>query len=215
MKNNIIKYLKIGLVILSVFSVVFIIFSTQQVKILSTTPSKNEENVPETNTIQFTFDSSISDKSKGGITISPTPSFEFETEWSGNVYNIIPTNKLQNDTEYTINLYLKNKLIYTLQFKTSLLSQEEILNNTSIQTYDDLLYGKALINIDTKYPFYKNLPIRTQYYVVYYDFDKEKFAITFLTTISDLNEKERLIKEALVKIKEIGGKEPIGYYTNP
>lgn len=211
------KFLVVILLALSlVFIFVFIFIKTREKtpSVISTDPKNNESNVLETKQISINLNTDISDKSKSNLTVNFDPQIQFDSTWLSNTYKIIPKNNLSNNTNYIVQVNYKNKEIYKFSFETNTFSQEDIQKYGPLQTQDDYDFGQTLTDIANKYPFYTNLPIKTQNYVVYYDFEQDKFAITLLIEPKDSSEEKEIIKGAVENIKKIGAKEPVLYYVN-
>lgn len=205
----------IAIIITVVVAIVFVVTSiVPKPSVIDTIPTDKTEEVIETSQISINFNQDINEESKPNVSVSISPEEEFDSTWLSNTYKIIPKNQLKNNTEYTVKVFYLKKEINSFSFKTAIFNQLDIQKFGALQSKDDYDYGQALTKLVNEYPFYPNLPIRTQDYVVYYDFEQQKFAITFLKVVNS-EEKNLLIKGALVNIKEIGTKDPIKYYTNP
>lgn len=202
-----------GFILLSL--VIFFYFKNNIVTpyVLTTNPSNESEEITEDSQIDINFNGDIKESNKGSVSVNIQPQIEYDSTWISNTYKVIPKSSLQNNTTYTINVLYKKSNIYSFSFKTSIFSKEKIKTDGKQATEDDLIYGEALKKLVNDYPFYTSLPIKTKDYVIYYDFDEEKFAITFLNEISSEELKNSLTNEAVLKIKNIGGSEPIRYYT--
>jgi len=182
--------------------------------VISTDPKNSEQEILETKQISIDFNSDISEKSKDRVSVNFEPQTDFDSIWLSNTYKIIPKNGLKNNTTYKIHVLYNKKEIDSFTFYTTVFSQEESKKYGTLQAENDLLFGKALTKIVNEYPFYTNLPIKTKNYVVYYDFEENKFAITLLTPVEGPSQRNQLIKDVLDKIKQIGAKDPIQYYIN-
>ncbi|EKE06433.1 MAG: hypothetical protein ACD_19C00014G0047 [uncultured bacterium] len=199
--------------------ILFIVFALVNKKnvlpsVINTIPQDKSEEILETSQIEIFFKDDLTEEDKSNIHVILNPSFELDSTWNLNVFKIIPKNNLENPQNYNVTINYKDKSIYSFSFKTSIFSQDYIQKNKFQATEDDLLYGEALKAVIDKHPWYPNLPIKTQNYVVYYDFEKEKFTITFLKPITDQKTIDDFIKDAIIKIKEIGGNDPVQYYIN-
>jgi hypothetical protein len=183
--------------------------------VISTIPSNTDQEVMLDSHIDITFNETISEKSKSSINISIKPETGFDSTWLTNNLKIIPKTALIPNSTYSVNVSSKEKELYKFTFNTQVFSPEQIKEYGHIQSQDDFDYGEALKKVVNKYPFYPNLPIKTKNYVIYYDFDQDKFAITFLVDNLDQQTKNESITEAIEHIKKIGGKEPINFYTQP
>ncbi len=183
--------------------------------VVSTQPAPGEQDVLESRQIDIIFAEDIKDKAKQDISVSLDPETSFNSTWLTNTYKIIPKSNLNSNTTYKVKVNYKDKEIFNFSFSTQIFSQEDIKKYGPDQTKDDYDFGQTLTQIVNKYPFYPNLPIKDKDYVVYYDFEKDKFAITFLTDNLDSRTKQELILKAIDRIKQIGGKDPIQYYTQP
>lgn len=203
------------LVLLFVIVVVIVKNRVSIPVVINTIPTNNEEETLETAQISINFNTDIKDQTKNEISVSFEPQLDFDSTWLVNTYKVVPKNPLKNNTKYTASVLYQNKEIYTFSFTTQFFSQEAIRKYGYQQATDDLLYGQALTQIVKDHPWYPNLPIKTENYVVYYDFGQEKFAITFLNINITSEQKKTLIQDAQERIIKIGGKEPVQYYTQP
>lgn len=211
------KIIRIGLLVVIVVGSIFFFISKKDryvPTLISTIPKDKSENVLEKTQIEILFDSKLQEKNKSNISIILNPSFDYDLTWNLTSLKLIPKSSLDNAKAYEIKIKYKDKEIYKFNFQTEVFSQEQIVKYGNLQTKDDLLYGDTLKETVKKYPWYPSLPIKNSNYVVYYDFEKEKFAITFLKEITVQKDIDAQIKEALTKIKAVGGVEPIQYYIN-
>ena len=213
-KVKVLIFLSVSLFIIGVI-VYSLLNRTVKPVVTATNPTDGAINILETSPIDITFDSTITSQIKSGITINIEPQINFDSTWLLNTYKLIPKTNLLNNQNYTVDVFYNKSKIYTFGFKTEVFNQNDVQKFGPRQSQDDLISGQDLTKIVNLYPWYTSLPIKTQNYVVYYDFQKQKFAITFLSKIS-ADEQTTLTKDALTNIKAIGVKDPIQYYvTNP
>lgn len=219
MKNTISKILKnkfFWIVILITLTIIVFLFLKRETppQVVNTDPRDGEENILEIKQISINMNTNISDSTKENVSVSFTPDVQFDSTWLTNTYRIIPQNNLLNNTDYVVKVNYKNKEIYRFTFETSVFSQKDIKEYGAIQSQDDYVYGQALKNVVNEYPFYTSLPIKTQNYVIYYDFEQGEFAITLLVATENVDQKDEIIKDALENIRKIGVEDPILYYIN-
>ncbi|HKC04256.1 MAG TPA: Ig-like domain-containing protein [Patescibacteria group bacterium] len=193
----------------------FFLNRIQKPNLLDTSPKDGAIDVLETSQISINFEPNIQEKAKQKISVTFDPQISFDSTWLANTYKIIPKLPLSNNTKYSVKVLFIDKSIYEFSFETSLFSQADIQKFGAQQSKDDYDYGQALKILVNKYPFYTSLPIKTKDYVVYYDFELNKFAITFIDPNITPTQKDVFIKDALVGIRKIGAKDPIYYYTQP
>lgn len=211
MNKKVILFLLVSIFIIGI--IIYSILNKAVVPIVvGTNPDNGSVNILETSQIDITFDSKITNQTKSGITITISPEVGFDSTWLSNTYKIIPKNNLQNNTKYTAKVLYKNKSIYTFSFETIIFSQTQIQKDGVIQSQNDYVFGQATKKVVNQYPWYTSLPIKTQDYVVYYDFQKQKFAITFLAK-NTADKQASLTQSAITNIKSIGVKDPVQYYV--
>lgn len=215
-RKNIIIFGFIAIAMLTVF--ISILFPKQKEtipQVISTNPENGAQEIMLTKQIEIQFMEENEALYKDFINVNITPQINFDSTWLTNTFKIIPKTRLNNNTPYKISVTYKNIDIYNFTFATQTFTPEEIEQYGPLQTQDDLHYGQELTKVVEKYPFYPNLPIKTSNFVVYYDFEKDQFAITFLNDNNDQTQKQEFINQAIERIKQIGGVEPIKYYTQP
>lgn len=212
-KKGAIKYL---FVLGVVFALILILIINREpsIAVIKTDPASGAKEVLETTQIDITFNQDVNSKSINNISIKTKPQIEFNSTRLVNTYKIVPKAPLQNNTKYEIEVLYRNKIIYIVSFETSVFSQEDVLKYGALQSEDDFIYGQALKDVVGKYTWYTSLPIKTSSYIIYHDFEKMKFAITYLVPIQDSDQENALVKNALDNLKKIGVKEPIQYYLN-
>jgi len=211
MNKKVILFLLVSIFIIGI--IIYSILNKAVVPIVvGTNPDNGSVNILETSQIDITFDSKITNQTKSGITITISPEVGFDSTWLSNTYKIIPKNNLQNNTKYTAKVLYKNKSVYTFSFETIIFSQTQIQKDGVIQSQNDYVFGQATKKVVNQYPWYTSLPIKTQDYVVYYDFQKQKFAITFLAK-NTADKQASLTQSAITNIKSIGVKDPVQYYV--
>ncbi|HET7098634.1 MAG TPA: Ig-like domain-containing protein [Patescibacteria group bacterium] len=210
------KTVLFGIIFIFFLAIIILVIRTSISRpvVESTVPENEAVEILETSQISINFNTDIDERAKKDISVSISPETNIDFTWLSNTYKVIPKNSLANDTTYTIKVLYKSKEIYLFSFSTTPLSQSEIQKFGPQQTKDDHDFGEAVKTLVDKYPFYTSLPVRTNDYVVYYDFELQKFAITFLNSITE-SQKSIFIKDALLRIQKIGAKEPILYYTQP
>ncbi len=207
--------LVIGLIILLLLLLGTFFKPEKTPTIISTSPTNNEEEVLENKQIEIFFNLDISENQKSKITIFPTPDFIYDLNWANSTYQILPKSNLENNKKYLVKINYKNKEIGNFSFTTAIFSQKQIQTDGIEQSKDDYLYGRAILNLTKEYPFYTSLPIKTKNYIIDFNFDEKKFAITFIVDVGNPETKTSLTLEALDKIRKIGVKDPIQFYTRP
>lgn len=194
----------------------FYLFANKEASptVMSTIPNNGDVEILENSQISINFNDGVTERQKGQISVLFAPLVDFDSTWLTSTFKIIPKNPLRNNTNYSVSVFLDKKQIYQFSFETSTFSQADIKKYGPSQSQNDLAFGEATKKVVEQYPWYTSLPIKTKDYVVYYDFDKQKFAITFLKAPQDSGQQNSLILDAVGRIKSIGAKEPVEYYIN-
>ena len=180
--------------------------------ITNTTPSDGTDNVIETSQININFASVPNDAVKKGVSVSIDPQTDFDSTWLTSTYKVVPKSSLKNNQRYTVKVLYNKETVYAFTFTTEVYSQADATKYGTIQSKMDYDYGQAVKDTAIKYPFYTSLPIKTQNYIIDYDFSKSKFVITFTTNLT-LDQQNTLIQDAIKNIKSVGGTDPVQYYT--
>jgi hypothetical protein len=206
-------------IIISIFALLFAglyLFLSRAVQptVINTSPDNGSSDVSETSQISINFDASIQEKSKTKIFVALKPQADFDSTWLANTYKIIPKTNLQNNQKYTVNVLFDNTKIYSFSFETEIFNSAVIQKYGSLQSQNDFVFGQVTKDLITKYPWYTSLPVKTNNYIVDYDFDKQEFVITFLVPIESSDQLNTLTSDVMQKLKGIGVKDPITYYMN-
>ena len=172
--------------------------------IVSTIPNNHAFFVDTKSEINFILNKQISIEEGNNIKTIIEPSSKTNVVYQNNKIIITPTEPLKINTDYKINVIYKDKNIYTLEFKTIPLSEEEIKIEGSKQTEGDLSFTKAYNEFLNDYPWYQSLPIEKEEYRIIYDFNKKSFRIRLKIEINDEIRKEAVIQEALKDLTKIG-----------
>lgn len=218
MKTFLTKRLRIiiiTIVVVIVAAAILLILTAQPVPgVISTTPSDGGTEIGESTQISINFNQYLKENSKTGISVSFDPNIDFDSTWLSSTYKIIPKANLQNNTKYTATVFFNGKKIYGFFFETATFSQEQISKYGALQSQNDFAFGQATKKVVEQNPWYTNLPIKTNNFVIYYDFEQQKFAISFLIPIQSADQEKALIQEAVNDIKSIGFKGTVNYYVN-
>lgn len=182
--------------------------------VVSTNPKDGDVEVLETSQISINFNEKITDTEKSGVSVKFNPDIQFDSTWLTNTFKVIPKDPLQNGSKYSLSVFFHKSEVYKFTFETAAFSQSDIKKFGPSQSRSDYVFGQATKKVVEQYPWYTSLPIKTKDYVIYYDFQQQKFAITFLVPIQSADQQKSLITEAVAKIKAIGVKDPINYYIN-
>jgi len=153
---------------------------------------------PDQSKLNIDFSQKISNKQKQKITIKTNPEFETEFKWDNNNLQITPKNYLQPNTNYSVSIFYKNQQIDSFEFKTNPYSSQEFQQQLIQQTQNDILYNNALKDLFEKYPWYNHMPIITENYHIFYDFNKNAFKIRLITETT-----EEIKQQALKSLEDI------------
>lgn len=208
------KILLLTLVGLSAISILFIIYSskTQKVSVISTSPQDKQTNIVLTSDIDITFNKTLTEKEKEKISYKILPETETDHTWLVKSLKIIPKESLKPSTKYTVETYFNQSQVFLFSFETTLLTNEQSQREGSLQIKDDYLFGETYKKFLADYPWYQSLPIEKANYRIVYDFEQKSFRIRLKFTF-EKEQREAVIKEAVMDIKSLGVKVPIKYYV--
>ena len=207
-------YIAVAIVVLIFVIVSLFSNKTNPPSIQGTDPVDGETDVIETKQISINFNPDISDSVKNKISVSIKPDTSFDSTWLSNTFKIVPKAPLANNQKYELTVKYSSKDIYNFSFETSIFSKADKIKYGSLQSQMDYTTGQVVKKVVDQYPWYPSLPIKTKNYVIYYDFQQQKFAITFLVTGLTNDQQNTFIAEALQYLRSIGVKDPIQYYVN-
>lgn len=211
--KKIFKIILLVVLALFVFSFLFLTNKVSVPTVISTSPINNAREVPENTQVEIVFNKDISEKAKTNISVVIDPQTDFDGTWTKNVYKISLKKVLANARTYQLTVNYKTGTIHVFSFTTQTFSQEDIQKKGLLQTQNDIIFGQAQKDFIKKYPFYTSMPIRNKNYIIDFNSENKKFAITFLTENLTQTQKDEFIVEALADIRKLGIKDPIQYYT--
>jgi len=181
-------------------------------KITDVSPKNGSKDVLTSTEINVFFNREIKESEKTQISVDISPQEDVGFLFSKNQLKIVPKNPLKIATNYSLDIKVNKRKIFSFSFETRLFTQEQISKEGLLQSRDDLAFGEAYKKFIEVYPWYTSLPIEKSAYRIVYDFEKKSFRIRFKIQVSDTAE-NNLIKQALEDLKKIGVPEPISYYT--
>lgn len=171
-----------------------------------TTPTNNSQTVVEDSDIKIVFEDELSQKEASQINAKSTPEVTFIKTWvDTNTLLLTPRDDLQNDTEYKIGIYFKDKEIDQITFRTELYSKEEVRLQGIEQSENDKLFNEDLKETFDEMPWLEKLPIKTEEFTIVYDFNEQSLRIRLLIPESSPEQtKTNLQQKALENIEETG-----------
>lgn len=167
---------------------------------------ETEFGISEIANFEVTFARVLDESTKRKLSLRITPEVESKNFWSENNYQyyINTTEKLQLDTEYVVNVYYKNKKIYSKTYLTSKYSFEEQAEHAREQTQADIEFNKAISNLQKDFPWYNDIPIDNDQFTIVYDYDQTKFRIRLkIPENTDPEIIDNLTNKALAKMEEL------------
>lgn len=214
------NYKKIFLIIFVVISVLsFILFfykdkyntNTNPISVISSIPKNGSRYISEKSEVFIELNRSIKNNEYDKIKINISPDVKTETVYLENKIRIKPETNYNYGTEYIINLYYSDSIIYTLLFTTNPVTPEQFKEDAKMQMEADIAYNEAVKKIIEDFPWYTNLPIENNKFRIVYDYDKNMFRIRLLKEFSQ-EEINEITKESLLLIEQAGASKPIKYY---
>ena len=200
-------------VIIVLVSFVLIALRIKTPKVTNTQPKDNSANVSQNTNISILFDKTLDQKDTEKISFEIDPKESHEISFSENSMIISLKQNLKADTKYKLIIKYNKKTIYDFSFLTTPFTEEIISEEGFLQSVDDLIFSEAFEEFIIDYPWYVSLPIETDKYHIVYDFERKSFRIRIIVPISDKNQEEIIIENALNDLKTIGLSEPINYYV--
>lgn len=207
------KTLLVLLLLVVGFSLLWFLRAKPAPKVVTTTPSNNQEGVALTDDVSIVFDHELNDGEKNNLKIRIAPDTTYDTIWDKENLRLAFKNDLKQATKYGVALWYKSKIIYSLTFETLLLTEEQLKTEGAKQTADDLAFGNAYKLFIEKYPWYQRLPIERKEYRIVYDFETKSFRIRILVPVENKEQETSFINAALKDIEAIGYKGVPSYYV--
>jgi hypothetical protein len=183
--------------------------------VASSNPQNQSEDVILTPPITVSFAEDLNTDQQANISFTIQPDLDVLQKWfSAAVLQLTPTQSPESSTTYTVTILYKKKTIYSFTFATTAETPEELAEAGRIQAEEDFLFAEEEKEFYETYPWYVSIPIRTEDYVIVYNFEKEAFRIRL--TLGDnpsgaeINAAKR---EALDDLEDIGANPNTqGYY---
>ena len=201
-------------VFLLVAAAVYFVFSVPpRVEVVSSLPQDKSEAVSQTADLFVNFDKEVPASVQKLIAISISPEESIEFIWTGDKVKVVPKEKLDPGTLYTITVSLRRREIFRFSFTTALFTEEQLAREGALQSQDDLEYGEAFKAFAQQYPWYLALPIERNEYRIVYDFEGSSFRIRLKLVPTDIETETRIIDQALEEIRKLGIEDPVPYYV--
>jgi len=201
-------------VIIFVAAVVYLVVSVPtRVGVVSSVPRDNSEAISQTTDIFVNFDKEVPASVQKLIAISVSPEEPIEFIWTGDRLKIVPKEKLDPGTLYTLTVSLRGREIFRFSFTTALFTEEQLAREGALQSQDDLEYGEAFKAFAQQYPWYLALPLERNEYRIVYDFEESSFRIRLKLVPTDIETENRIIDQALEEIRKLGIEDPVPYYV--
>lgn len=216
-KNKTLKKILLILLFLSLILILTLSFlpSLQPPQIIQTLPANQQKNVLNTQNITLQFNRSLSQKDLERLSLKTNPPTNFTQTLLENQNTLLlePTNNLQENSTYQINIFYQDKEIYSFSFQTNLYTQQQLQEQSQKQSLDDLEFGKTYQQFLDQYPWYTQIPVQKEDYIITYNFNKQSFRISPTFQPENKQQEQKIIDQALQDLKTIGVKmEPIPYY---
>lgn len=175
-----------------------------------------ERGVPETSNFTISFAQVLPESTQKDISISMEPTVYGESFFLNNNYELYfqLSEKMELNTEYTLRVLYKNKPIYTHTFVTNEFTALERAEQIRQQSLDDQKFSEQQKKQEQEFPWIFKMPLKTDEYVIVYDFEREEFRIR-LQVVEPTNEeiKTNLQNNALKAFESIDvDPEEWGYY---
>lgn len=193
--------------------VYFIVSAPPRVRVLSSVPRDRSEDISQTTDVFVNFDREVPESLKPLIKIEVSPEEAIDFIWFPDRVKVVPEEKLDPGTSYTIIVRLREDEIFRFSFTTALFTEEQLAREGALQSQDDLEFGEAFKAFAQQYPFYLSLPIERNEYRIVYDFEESSFRIRLKLVPADAETEKRIIDQALEEIRKLGIKDPIPYYV--
>lgn len=193
----------IGIVVLTQIAKFF-----EPPQISSFTPTNNTIDVLPSDPITISFNK----PAQGKVVFDIVPSQQIIEQWSQDKKSVslFSQPEWKRETNYTLSVISRKKMIAQTQFTTSLYTQAELNQILQEQTQQDVLFNQGMIKTHQEKPWLAILPIETILYRAVFDYDENKIRIRLLT-----NESTEIAALQDLANKKIDAKK-IGYYIiNP
>jgi hypothetical protein len=188
---------------------------TPGIEVSQTNPLNNAQDVGLDTKIVIIFNKTPDKTTKTKIAYKIDPETNIKSSWNENKLILTPEKELMTNTTYEILITYKNKKIYYLSFKTTLLGFAQSEKEIGQQAEDALAFGDAYKKFIDEYPWYRKLPLENKFAIVVYLFKEKSFRITFLQDIQGEQKQKEIVNDVLDSLKQIGVPEPINYYIVP
>lgn len=183
------------------------------IRVVNTIPPNEESDVLITSNILVEFDKVLPEENRERVVVNIVPATPHSILWKTNSLEIRPSKPLKPSATYEISILVDTQKEYSFSFETSPFSLEQIQREGSLQSKDDIDYGKAYISFLKEYPWYHFLPIETKEYRIFYDFEERSFRIRLLVAPQTDKEREWIVNKALESLIRIGVEEPVPHYV--
>lgn len=194
------------------------------VELFSTSPSNGVEDVSQDTTVDIVFLNSLSNKEKDLVEIKVEPSVEFNESWlTDKQLRINPLSKLRYDTNYVVTVFYDSEVLTSFTFTVEqdpdlvdVVSEIELTEEDEQVLLEDAFSVQESLNeIEQQAPWYFDLPIKKDNYVVIYNTERGEFRISlYISENSPQSEIDNTINSALSDLDSIGvNMENYNYYT--
>lgn len=134
-------------------------------------------------TINFSRD--LNTQEKAGLQVTVLPSVETEKKWLDNKTLVVtPTEPLLASTAYKEIISFGSQTT-SIGFTTTDVQSVPIEDQVKIQSQADKNFGDWQLQVITNYPWYKQLPLQTESYFVYFDLDTKTLFAKIYSNPSD------------------------------
>lgn len=224
-KRKIVLISAVALFGLVVVVLMWALFRTEpeELKVFNIAPSNGVENVSVETPVDIVFINQVSNDDKEKIDVQVNPDIKIYKNWlTDKQLRLTFLTKLKYNTTYTVKFTYNKKLIGVTKFVTKEKLDEDT-NNVPIITKEEqeTLVKDALSvlertnELSKKMPWYFDLPIKGDGYVVMYNTEKASFRISlYIPEDSSQSLIDSKINSALDDLKDIGvNMEKYDYYT--
>jgi hypothetical protein len=208
-----------ALLILGIIFVIILSLREKDKSIIVPLPSEREPKIESTNipsrlervtlnkTLNIRF-SEVSEKELQEMVVQVEPEVPLKITVDYPFLEITPEDTFRSNTEYTLKIVHKNKMLEEFSFRTVKevevdpeLSEEE---KTRLQTGMDYEYGQQVNDFLDEYPMFEFLPIETEEYRIIYSIENNRYRIRLKIPSPTEEDKQRLTSEALQELEEKG-----------
>lgn len=147
--------------------------------VASSSPQNQSEGVILTLPITVSFAEDLDTGQQANVSFTIQPGLDVLQEWTNAaVLQLALTQLPESSTTYTVTVLYKKKAIYSFTFTTTAETPEELTEAGRVQAEEDFLFAQEEKEFYKTYPWYGSIPIRTDDYVIVYNFEKEAFRIS-------------------------------------